>query len=46
MEAYDGIGTVTTVDSREGVVEVSIPESRLEEGDLLLGELLQDPVLR
>ena len=36
FEAYDGVATVSTVDAREGVVEIYIPASRDEEAKLLL----------
>jgi hypothetical protein len=36
FEAYDGVATVSTVDSREGIVEICIPARRDEEAALLL----------
>ncbi len=42
FEAYDGLGTVSSINSREGIVEVRIPASREEEGNSLLGELSRE----
>ena len=39
FEAYDGVATVSTIDSREGIVEISVPASRGEEAELLLGAI-------
>jgi Domain of unknown function (DUF4911) len=42
FEAYDGLGTVTTAQPREGVVEIHIPASREEEAELLLRQLCRE----
>lgn len=42
FEAYDGIGTVSTVDSREGIVQVGIPSSRIDEALKLLEEICHE----
>jgi Domain of unknown function (DUF4911) len=42
FEAYDGLGTVSSVDPREGVVRILIPVSREEEAELLLRELSRE----
>ena len=39
FEAYDGIGTVSTVVPSEGIVEIRMPASRREEGERLLEAL-------
>ena len=42
FEAYDGVTTVSTVNSREGIVEICIPASRDEEAKLLLQAICQE----
>lgn len=42
FEAYDGVGTVSTVNPPEGIVEIRIPASREEEGDQLLAALSRE----
>lgn len=42
FEAYDGVATVSTVNSREGIVEICIPSNRDEEVDLLLRAIGQE----
>jgi Domain of unknown function (DUF4911) len=42
FEAYDGVGTVSSLDSREGIVRIGIPASRGEEAELLLRELSRE----
>ncbi len=42
FEAYDGVATVSTIDSREGIVILRIPSSRVEEAQQLLGALCQE----
>ena len=42
FEAYDGVGTVSTVHPREGIVQISVPASRREEAELLIRELSRE----
>ena len=42
IEAYDGVATVSTVDSREGHVRVSIPSGRNDEAEMLLRALARE----
>ncbi len=42
FEAYDGVGTVSSVDPRGGVVEIRSPAGREEEAELLLRELSRE----
>jgi len=42
FEAYDGVGTVSTVDARNGVIEIHIPSSRDEEASQLIRELSRE----
>jgi hypothetical protein len=42
FEAYDGVATVSTVHSREGIVEICIPASRDEEAALLLQAICRE----
>lgn len=42
FEAYDGVATVSTIDSREGAVVLCIPSSRGEEAELLLQAICQE----
>jgi hypothetical protein len=39
LEGYDGLATLSTVDAREGIVSFSIPESLVDDMDLLLQAL-------
>lgn len=39
LEAYEGIATLSTLDSREGTVVLMIPECFAEDADGLLGAL-------
>ena len=45
FEAYDGVASISTVDSREGVVEICIPASREEEAELLLRAICREITL-
>ena len=40
LEGYDGLATVTTLDRKEGLVRLIYPESRTQELNLLIQELL------
>lgn len=42
LEAYEGLATLTTLDARNGIVVLSIPECFADEVDALLAALAQE----
>jgi hypothetical protein len=42
LEAYEGLATLSTLDARNGIVVLSIPESFVDEVDALLAALAHE----
>jgi hypothetical protein len=42
LEAYEGLATLSTLDARNGIVVLSIPESFAEDADLFLKALAEE----